>query len=342
MKKAFFVVFALLLVSVALEVGLRLLGIQPERFFRSNSDLVCSPNDYWRLDSVLGFKYNEGAFMCTANDVVEFSVTHGADGFRVTSEHPESFNELPEIHLYGCSVTWGHGLNDSETVAWKLQYSLPQFAVKNFGIGASSNAQALRLFETNVERGDAPRYAVLVYAAFHHIRNTMSWNWRRQFHIFSRQSVNNNFDEIFIPRAKLNVENEVVLEYMSSSELLHSIPKFDQSAFLYTLNEVYQKHWVDRNLNDYETSKKLILEFNEECKSENVKFIVAGLLSDPATATMLADLQTEGVLVVDMSVDLSLNQWRLKGDGHPNENANVHFAESLLPLFRQDSLGIEN
>ena len=262
---------------------------------------------------------------------MEFLVTHDLDGFRITSDGANSLQHRPEIHLYGCSVTWGHGLNDSETFAWKLQDSLPQFDVKNYGIGASSNTQALLLFEQNLESGRLPKKVILTYGFFQNMRNTMSWPWRRAFHVFMAQpSYEKEFDRFSVPYAHINSEGELNFRFIQKPDLLETIPGFKWSALAFVINEIYQTFWVDRGLSDFETTLKLLKRFNQECRANGADFLVVGLYGDEETDAMLQALESVNVSVIRTGIDFGDEKMTLNGDGHPNEVASSIIAQQIL------------
>jgi hypothetical protein len=73
-------------------------------------------------DSVLGFTYLPGRFQVTFENGDSWLTTHGADTLRVTrSGEARAPAGRPGLWVFRCSFIHGWGLNDDETLPWKLQ-----------------------------------------------------------------------------------------------------------------------------------------------------------------------------------------------------------------------------
>lgn len=57
------------------------------------------------------------------------------------SRDGEADREPPVVLLFGCSITWGAGVHDEETFAWKLQERFPGHRIVNLGVNAYSLCQ---------------------------------------------------------------------------------------------------------------------------------------------------------------------------------------------------------
>lgn len=101
-----------------------------------------------------------------------FDVRYGFDaqGRRVTPT--SSVRPLAELLLFGCSFTFGHGLEDEETWPWKLGKLLgPEWRICNYAYKGFGPQQMLtRLEEGMVEDISAPARAALFLALGHQIR----------------------------------------------------------------------------------------------------------------------------------------------------------------------------
>lgn len=105
----------------------------------------------------------------------EFTVTIGADGYRITGRG--SSGGRPALVLHGCSFTWGYLLNDEETYPWRLQERLPEYAVRNLAQNGFGTAHA---YLQAMAMQTPPAAAIVVYAAFHKPRNSPSAEWMKQ------------------------------------------------------------------------------------------------------------------------------------------------------------------
>ena len=83
-----------------------------------------------------------------------------------------SLQTAPKIVFIGDSFTFGEGLDDEETLPWRLQESLPDRNVINHGVGGYGTCQAmLRLsqLQPSLSDGDIVVYGL---SAFHEERST--------------------------------------------------------------------------------------------------------------------------------------------------------------------------
>jgi len=83
-------------------------------------------------------------------DEILFNVLYTTDekGRRITADNQSTADTL--ILLFGCSYTYGEGLNDDETFAWQLSELLgPKFQVYNYGFHGYGSHQMLALLESD-------------------------------------------------------------------------------------------------------------------------------------------------------------------------------------------------
>ncbi len=83
------------------------------------------------------------------NIIYDVTYTSDADGRRITPQHP---NAKTAVVLLGCSFTFGHGLNDKDTMPWKLGEILgDEYQVYNLGYSGYGTHNMLGIIE-----GDLP------------------------------------------------------------------------------------------------------------------------------------------------------------------------------------------
>jgi hypothetical protein len=315
---------------VTLESTLRLLKFKV--YECAPSALIdCEPNN-WVSDSLLGFSNKPGKITCDVNGL-PFLIHHLADSSRATSLTDKK-NNLPSIHIYGCSITWGHGLDDDATMAWMLQEKLPDFHVQNFGIGAGSNVQSYLWLKKNIQKGNIPDIVIVNYTWFHNMRNSFNWPWRKVWQsVLQNLSLNNSNEtnEISLPYAKINGDS-LTIDYLQKKDINKNLPGIKYAVLLNTLNEIYQTNLIDNKTNDFDITYKLFIAFKELCDKYKIQLVVNGITSDEGTKKMLEKLENHNILVNDISVDFLTNkEYNLQPyDGHPNKRANEHFA--LLTL----------
>ncbi len=92
-------------------------------------------------------------FVKDGNVIYDVLYTINAAGRRVTPEQPAAPNL---VAFFGCSYTFGEGLNDGETFAWKTAEALgPRYQVVNFGFSGYGPHQFLAQLQAGELRKDA-------------------------------------------------------------------------------------------------------------------------------------------------------------------------------------------
>jgi len=125
-------------------------------------------------DPVLGYGPNEKTRIAARSqqgDKVIYDVLYSKDGEnrRITPDHGDKADAA--ILLFGCSFTFGEGLNDRETFAWQLGEMLGErFQVFNFGFHGYGSHQMLALVESGRLDSLTRRYKQ-VYAFYLTIRS---------------------------------------------------------------------------------------------------------------------------------------------------------------------------
>lgn len=114
-----------------------------------------------------------------ANGTLIYDVVYSTlpSGWRVTPQHPEA---TAAVALFGCSFTWGDGLEDRETFAWKLGELLgPGYQVYNFAFSGYGSQHMAALIESGVLDDVVPRHArvhVLFTTMDHHPQRSAGYS----------------------------------------------------------------------------------------------------------------------------------------------------------------------
>ena len=187
------------LAGVATEIAVRAIGRSPAQ---ATLGLITEPRDahMYRQDALLGYALvpdrqiritHTKPLRGRSNPPVQQETTFtwistvNSEGHRITHPPLQAASQAtgtstkPELWLFGCSFTFGWSVDDDQTSPWRLQNSLPNLEVVNFGVPGYSTFQSLMQFEEALKKGKPPELAVLVYYDFHQERNTLSPSYRR-------------------------------------------------------------------------------------------------------------------------------------------------------------------
>jgi hypothetical protein len=177
------------------EVAARRFLPQPSRIIRGASP-PGTPNNgialqsLHRPDPLLGWVLNQGPLqyrqrLVGKTGAVEYDAVYTvAGGQRRTSANPPAG---PLLIASGCSFTFGHGVNDSDSWPWLLQARLPNYHVMNLGVMGYGTDQALLAAERQLK--SAPHQAVAVVlglGAFQIERNRSPQGWMVFVYPFSK------------------------------------------------------------------------------------------------------------------------------------------------------------
>lgn len=174
----------LVLLFPTAEIAARIIGWKA--LWNSDYQVSSTPAPWIKGDKTLGFQLCPGDFSITLNKALTFQTKHLADGTRWVNA---SDTAQQAIHFYGCSFTYGYGVDDEETFVYLLQQEFPSWHFRNFAVPGYGTAQAIRRLEEAIRGGETPAVAVLVYSAVHAERDVMAFTWRRALKIgFSRSN----------------------------------------------------------------------------------------------------------------------------------------------------------
>jgi len=323
-----YLIFPIFLSTTTAEIVLRVAGYKPWKITDANVAVEPKGN-YFIKDSELGYKHFPGKFKVTLNGNYSYNATHVNNGLRIT--HPlNTYNQSskkPEIWIFGCSITYGWSLNDSETYPWLLQEKLPKYEIVNFGVGGYGTLPSLIQFKQALKQGNKPKIAVIAYAGFHDFRNTLVRGRRKELAGWSKLGV------LLQPDARLNGENKFTYSMVKAE--YREFPLMRVSALSHFL-EVNYNQFEEGLYRSHQVSKAIIEEFNRVAEAKGVKLVVAGI--HPSAAKMLQELSQEGIATRDISVDLNIpSNNNLPYDSHPSAIANRQYAEKLEG-FLQDTV----
>ena len=163
----------ILLISVVLaEVLVRLMGFAPARI--PEFEILNEPDSCILAHPQLGYSLNDGDYSVTLNRGLTYSV-HQQEGRRSTQNSTQlPADTLSEMALMGCSFTYGMGVNDHETFAYRVNQHFDSIQVNNYGVPGYGTLQPYLQLKEMIHSGRAPRYVVYCYLDFHNERNALN------------------------------------------------------------------------------------------------------------------------------------------------------------------------
>lgn len=260
----------------------------------------------------------------------EYTVTTDAGHRRITATaaHPDK----PVIAVYGCSNTFGWGLNDDETYAWQLQNAFPDHRVLNYGVSGYSLYQILLRMEQTLEQ-DNPTLVILGFSPGLEARSVSDHHYLR---ILSEQggtppsclATDNEDGSRSLQRFPLEAYKHLPLA--SASPLIKLIEQF-ANRLMYApraKNDAHRK-----------TTEYLLMAMAELCKRHGATFHVQYLVANTGYRRFLSDNAINwapGPVDLDQCEPNGNYVYRLSPfDGHPNVRANQAYAEAMRPIITE-------
>lgn len=315
-----------LLCFAAAEVIVRSLGFRPYK--KPDFDIRIEPGGmYNRRHPTLGYTHLAGRFHVTFPNGDAWVVTHLEDTLRVTrlaKRHGQD-DAGERIWLFGDSFVHGWGLDDEETLGWKLQERLPEFDVVNFGVGGYGTMQSLIQYQEALEERLPPKVAVLAYAGFHDERNTRLRRWKKATFSYDK------FGPTATPYARLGSDGKLRIGFDDGS--YKEFFFLTRSAFLHLVEEAYSSV-EDMYYHSHLVSEAIVDEFAKISRDHGVLFIVAGIYQSDPTYQLLAHVSEGGGITGDISADLTVRANRIRFDEHPSGLANDFSSRRLAELIR--------
>jgi hypothetical protein len=277
------------------------------------------------LDPVLGYKCMIGKNVF-ANQNGEYFANCNENG-RLTALVEDINANKKKIYFYGCSFTFGHGLPDSLTFAWKLQKILPDDKVFNFGYegyGVSQfYAQALQHIKSN-----PPEIMIINYANFQNGRNMLFRNSRRN--AFYYQTDKTILNQIRFPVLMVE-QHKIKMEYIKF-RYRYPFP-FVTKLASFNFIDVMVSNAIDNLKKPNKITIEAFKDIDKQCKAKGITLIINGIVDDKATKQTLMKLSQSNIITSNIFVDLNDENLLLEDHFHPNELANSKLAIEFKTLL---------
>lgn len=323
--------YILLLFWPCFELACWIIGARP--FRQIPYEIVSKPAGAVAADSFLGFSLRPGKYQVQINEGLKYVATHDSNGRRELGMPPGSSG--PKIAFFGCSYTYGMGVNDNETFAALTQQAFPDASVYNYAVPGYGNVQGLLQLSHLFGKEEAPNHVVFCYADFHDHRNAMSPYYKRDLRLgFLNSSENQalNMQQSRFPYAR-TAESMFYIRHSSWAE-----ESFYQKMRTYSASVNETLNFIERvgteRLELPDISLAVMQRAQKMCKANGMEFYVVGLTTNASTRNMLHKLDSLGITTADISVNLQDAAYNnLPHDSHPNAKAHKEMAKRLIPLL---------
>ncbi len=294
-----------------------------------------SPTRHLLPDEQLGVRLNPGQYKVTLNKLLKYTATHLANGYRSCGE---SNSDSPLIAFYGCSFTYGTGVNDEDVYPYILQKKFNSLNIENRAVPGYGQAQMLLNLEEDLSKPNKPTVIVLNYLSFHNERNTLNASYRQNLRIGYGITKR---DDAGIEQFKCAYtfgeieKGKLVLGQLSMQEINSTLPFISYSASM----NWFQNLWDQTSVNAQEDEKvtlALIDQIQEVCKKNDVKLIISTMSNDDITKRFIQHCESRSIATIDISVDFTQKGYNNKPfDQHPSALAHHEIAVKLEEFLKK-------
>ncbi|MBI3555887.1 MAG: hypothetical protein HY074_06470 [Deltaproteobacteria bacterium] len=280
---------------------------------------------------ILGYANLPGAFRITHPTGYTWKGVQDGEGHRVTRPQAGSTKgHKDELWIFGCSLTYGWTLNDSETFPWLLQERFPAYDVTNFGVAGYGTLHSLLQLRGALATGRRPKAVVLGFMAGHISRNTFSRTRRKMVKPYS-----DAWGSMIQPFAKRDSSGNLRVEM--AKYVYEGLPFVTESALMNFLDDKLNE-WDEDRPEHWQVTKGILDEIASTCEQRGIPLVLADLspFSDRFSKEWAANhpLVTLAWMGVNFQ-DPVFNNQKLAHDGHPNAAANRLYSQKLGSALTQ-------
>lgn len=260
----------------------------------------------------------------------EHVVTTDVQARRITANEAPSGDSA--ISFYGCSNTFGWGLNDGETYPWLVQGDHPEHIVHNYGVSGYSLYQMLLRIEQTIER-DQPKVVVLGFSPGLEARSVSDHHYLRTL-----------AEHGGTPPSCLSLEKSGGKRTLKRFplEAYKHLPMSDKSPLIKLIERRLNRMLYGGRVKDNahrKTTEHLLLAMENLCKKHDAVFHVQYLVANTGYREFFHKAGMNwapGPVDLDECDAVGTYLYRLSPyDGHPNATANQAYAEALKPVLAE-------
>jgi hypothetical protein len=325
MTKKRFLYFAILALSIFPigELAARLLGYKP--YGNHDFKIESNPDRCITGDSMLGFRLVPGEFIVTLNRKLNYHVRHTADGRRWTGDETKKSNS---IGFFGCSFTYGMGVDDSLTFVYRISQALDSLSIKNYAVPGYGTTQSyLQLRDLEREKR-VPNTIVLCFSKVHFERNVLKPSYRNALRVGYAHAEKNA--QSHLTSARFPYVKGSTIRWDKWKDLYSNMPGRSTFAVMNYMNGLRDKKQA-RSMDAVSATKVLIKRIQTIANRQNSKLLIVFLDESPdidalESFTVKSRIST---LHCNWSMD-NVKETNSPYDDHPNSLAHERIASLIL------------
>lgn len=311
---------SLIIFIIFIEIGLRVLGFTPYKPL--NYSIKINPKICYSADS-LGIKLMPGEFDININNGLKYKATHNKYGNRITSKN-EVLNFEKKIQVYGCSYTYGTGVNDKETYPFLLQKKYPNYQISNLAVPGYGTLQFYLQLKRNIMNNNIPDIVILNCAEFHEERNLLSKSYLYMLYQGYEVFETANMKYKIYPQIIDSKNADLDIVYINIFDKYKPMPcrKLSSIINLVELQTIKEPK-------ELKSSFLLINAISQLCEIHNINLIVTDIANQPERISKFC--KEKNINFANISPDFSNKVFsNLPYDNHPSKEAHQVYSEKMI------------
>jgi hypothetical protein len=305
------------------------------------TDIHSNPENSIVYNEQYGLSLNPGTYKVKINNGLEYKATHLEDSTRIT-KYSGSPNQSM-IHIYGCSFSYGMGVDDEKCFPYLVQQSLVDKQVKNFAVPGYSTVHALMKLQNEINNQRIPDTVIIGYTSYQDARNQLSGIQQKYWSESLILKNENGFDTARLPYFSPK-KDRFEIHYMPLNKLEKRWPLSKYSAMVNQLERTASNIFYGFK-DKYLLTEFTIGEINKLCSDYDIDLFVLSLDKSESGAKLKLYCSKNDIGFIDASLDVYNDTYNLQPfDSHPNELAHSYYANWIIDTFnkRNTSLVINN
>jgi hypothetical protein len=329
-KRLYYIFFLLILFFPMAEIAARIAGYKPYKVVPFT--IHTEPKNCLIGDSVLGLALNPGSFVVTMNQELVYKTTHLPNGRRsLGRRHPERDKKL---FLFGCSFTYGMGVNDTCSFASILQEKQDTYTIDNFAVPGYGSVQSLIQLRKEMKKGNLPDRVILCFSYLHFERNALTPSYRKSLLMGYARS--GRTTPKTLKNARFPYYEKGHLKSVSWDNIYNNWPLRESSAAVNFFNSIQDKK-VKESIDVQKTTERVILDIHELCLENSIPFTLCFLDENNEIKRLENFCDSVGVSTSRIGWDYKNKELtNMPVDSHPNEKGHRFIATKILPILTED------
>ena len=328
MKKILLIISSIIISLLTVEVFLKILNFKKFEFIEIKGSSMVIPH------KILGWVTKGGANIINHEKRIYEKIIYTYEDLGNKKKKKKKNNDKNSILVFGGSFTQGWGVNDNKTFTSRMQESLKELDVYNFGHAGYSGYQSLLLMEDRLKKIKSKKLIIYGFIEHHEQRNVARASWLRLL----AQISNPSGKEIpKVPYVALDKNKNLIRKKPISYTKFILSEKF---ITIYLMEKFYMKQ-ISKKRKKYQrkATNKIFLEMKDLSLENNVNFLVVVLdwSNKLSNEKYMKFFTNNKINFINCKIDMN-KETLLKNDYHPNERGHYMYKECILNYINKSKL----